>query len=296
MLATSLFAGERNRAAEPSEQERATARIPAEQPEVAPLLYQLPEMLTNDVVTLQIRILQGKHLRVQEIVDIPPGVQSNATVGVLSAHGEDLAKLREAEARKPGSLRFLVFAGQRLLTDEPFASIDARSTKLSADSAVGEVRQVDFRPEAKAPSAVRAEGVGYDQACMDDCQMRLDSCLEWCDPRGDSCNQCYTWYHDCYIFCPTVCTEPKSVKNVTTYSSLGSTYSASVCRYDAFRNPRWFDYRTTRVLVTTWQRTEHCDGSYTDVYVSSYETTTSCWSKSIQSCPFPTNGVPYPLC
>jgi len=117
--------------------------------------------------------------------------------------------------------------------------------------------------------------------CWQQCNVSYQSCLEWCDPRGDSCTQCEIWYHDCYIECPAPpCSEPVSVSTYTSYSAQSAYwYGQTSCQFG-----QRYDYLTIHYLVTVYQRTVHCDGSHTDVYSYSYYQDVACWNNTHIPC------------
>jgi hypothetical protein len=166
------------------------AREGSNKREAAPLLYLLPDLGTGENVAMEIRIVQGKRQLVREVVALPAGVPAGAAVDVLFTHPDELKRLRAIEAKTPGSLRFIALAGGRVVTDEPFANIEASGAKLSTEAAIGEIREIEARPAARKPLA---RALGKDPDCTYWCDVQQNSCLEWCDPRGDSCTQCYTW-------------------------------------------------------------------------------------------------------
>lgn len=257
------------------------AREGSNKREAAPLLYLLPDLGTGENVAMEIRIVQGKRQLVREVVALPAGVPAGAAVDVLFTHPDELKRLRAIEAKTPGSLRFIALAGGRVVTDEPFANVEASGAKLSTEAAIGEIREIEARPAARKPLA---RALGKDPDCTYWCDVQQNSCLEWCDPRGDSCTQCYTWYNDCWNQCGDVCSDAYS--NYTTYTPTSTTDLGSRCVANSYPAPfgkRW-DRVTVTYTVTNYQRTTHCDGSYTDTPTGSYNTTMTCWKKTNINC------------
>lgn len=286
LLAGGAFAGE---LAKPKEM---ISRV-VKQREVAPLLYVLPSLGTSGRANMEIRILQGKHLLIREVVKLPAGVAAGAAVDVLFTHPDEIKKLRTIEAETPGSLRFISLIEERVITDEPFAAIEAGGAKAALASAVGEIAEV----EVKAPPRlrVRANDFYEDDPCWQQCNVSYQSCLEWCDPRGDSCTLCEIWYHDCYIECPSPpasCSEPKSTSTVTSRTPVAAYWAGqSACVFG------WeWDYDAVTYQITIYQRTEHCDGSHTDVAISSYYQTIYCWYQTFYSCYPNTATSVFPQC
>ncbi|HEV7921611.1 MAG TPA: hypothetical protein VGR02_12555 [Thermoanaerobaculia bacterium] len=250
------------------------------QREAAPLLYLLPSLGTHGNVAMEIRILQGKRQLVREAVALPADVADGAAVDVLFTHPAELTRLRTLETATPGSLRFIALVQGRVVTDEPFAAIEAGGAKLSPEAAVGEIREVEVRAVRKP--LVRA--LGKDPDCTYWCDVQQNSCLEWCDPRGDSCNQCYTWYNDCWSQCGDVCSD--ATTTYTTYTPTSTTNLGWRCVANSYPAPigkRW-DRVTVTYVVTNYQRTQHCDGNYTDTPTGSYNTTMTCWKRTNINC------------
>jgi hypothetical protein len=258
--------------------------------EVAPLFYVLPDLGTKETAMMEIRILQGKRELVRETVWLPANVRSGAAVDVLFTHPDEIKRLRAIEAQTPGSLRFLSFLAGRLITDEPLADIEARGAKTTMDAAVGQISEVEVKPAPKLRVSANDE-----DPCWEHCNVQYASCLDWCDPRGDSCTQCEVWYHDCWIECPAPvvpCSEPKKVSNYDVYSVDSAMWYG---QWSCVAGQQW-DYITIRYLVTTYQRTEHCDGSHTDTWVGSRYEYRDCWANTGYYC-YPSNSYfVYPQC
>ncbi|HEX7151896.1 MAG TPA: hypothetical protein VF618_10440 [Thermoanaerobaculia bacterium] len=293
-LTSGAFAQQRQRSEEPLPGDRKPIQQDARQKrEAAPLLYALPDLQSNDVLELELRIVQGKHTYAKQRVTIAPYAPAGATIDVLATHPQELTKLRKLETEKPGSLRFLVAAGERLLADEPFAAVDAGSAKLSLDSAIGSLVSVAIDPAPK--TRLQTQGMYRDPECMSWCDMQFNSCMEWCDPRGSDCNLCYTWYNDCSIPCPWVCYDPKSVTTHETRTATSVYTFNSRCHSGFFGNQRW-DQVSVTYRVDVWERTTNCDDSYTDRFLYSYNTSQTCWYNTGYSCSFPSGSPGYPRC
>lgn len=266
----------------------------------APLLFALPAARSfPEAAKLQIRIGQGKAMLVRETVMVPAHAAPDATIDVLATHPDELKRLRSLEAARPGSIRFIAIIGEEVIADEPLSQLESASKSLSTDAAVGAVQEIESHPERKLQP--KPAGLYIDPGCQEYCDEQYNSCLDWCDPRGDSCTLCYTWYNDCTIQCPIDCSEPRSVSTYTTNTLIGSTSSATSCRANTFgsHSGQLWSYVTYQYQVTTYQRTMHCDGSYTDVSTGSTTTSGSCWQQTSISCsslstlPY---GPPYPAC
>ena len=290
---TAAFAGDMLASA--GREKLADRRLPVEptQREAAPLLYALPALGAGEGQLLEIRIVQAKYWLVREIVSVPAGA-SEAVVDVLFTHPAELTRLREIEASTPGSLRFMAMIGERVLTDEPFAEIEARGTMLSLDSSVGEIRTVEAR---KSPR-LRISAEYKDPVCAEQCDAALASCLDWADPRGSDANLCYSWHWSCWSQCgdlPDPCIEPKSTSTYTTTTVVSSFVIGSVCA-PTFFGPRYWNQYGRTVRTDTYTRTVHCDNSYTDTLTNTTSAFGACWSPSSQSCGAITQGQPSPVC
>jgi hypothetical protein len=214
---------------------------------------------------------------------------------VLYSHPQELKKYRELEAAAPGVLRFIVTSSGRVLTDEPLAAIEAKGSTLSVDNAVGEIRLIEVNGPPK--SLVQANGVIKEPYCQERCDQELYSCLnDWCDPRGDSCSLCYIWYNDCVMMCPDVCTDPRSVTTYNTATPVAVVgYYGSSCRTNLGVKSLWENI-TVRYRIDTYERSENCDGSYSDRWVTSYDQYHTCWNNTHYYCSYSTGTPPFPRC
>jgi hypothetical protein len=300
LLTGSVFAGEKIRSADEPTAERTAARpalpegamahaLPEER-EAAPLLYVLPELGIKEHATMEIRILQGKRLLIREMVSLPANVAAGRAVDVLFTHPDELKRLRTIEGQTPGSLRFISLIEGRVITDEPLGAIEAQGANASLDSAVGEVAEIEVKPAPRL--RLQADSYYDEDPCWVDCNSRHDQCLDWCDPRSDECSRCETWYHDCIQWCPVPCSEPRSVSTYKNYYAQSAYwYGQSSCQFG-----QRYDYLVIHYRVDVFQRTEHCDGSHTDVYSYTYYEDVACWNNSYVPC---SPSSPYfvsPLC
>lgn len=283
LISTTLFAAERVQLDEKPGERR-----------VRPLLIALPSLETNDQSLVEIRILRGRERVIQQTLMIPPGTPEGAVIDVLFTHPTELRQLREEAA----NLQVIVRANGRLIIDEPFVAIDARGSRLSPADAIGDLREVKTYP--KLAKRVAAQGMYYDPYCMDYCDTQYNSCLQWCDPRGDSCTQCEIWYHDCYTQCPILCEDPKNVSTYTVQTPVSYTQILTQCVRN-YQGPAeightWIQYSTV-IRTDTYQRTEYCNGSYTDTLTSTSYNTITCWKPTTQLCAHPPGfGYGYNIC
>ncbi len=301
LFANAAFAQELPKAGSPDDRVKPQLgghfRRPASmQREVAPLLYLLPSLETKEPATMEIRILQGKRQLISEVVKLPGSVADGATIDVLFTHPSELKRLRAIEALQPGSLRFLALVAGRAVTDKPFASIEAQGAKLSIDTAVGEISEIDSRPAAK-PRAGTLFVHALDQ-CTDDCDAQYMSCLDWCDERSNSCYQCWLDYQSCSSNCQPSCTEPKSTSDYSTSTFTNvSYYGYDTCYalYSTNAPTEWQEFYVTR-QVTTYHRVVHCDNSYTDTQTGQSSTSYWCWYDTGNACTTYNTISPFPIC
>ncbi|MBV9492653.1 MAG: hypothetical protein JOZ54_00265 [Acidobacteria bacterium] len=284
-LCTTLFAQDQKERTRP---EAPIERTAALQRDAAPLMYALPTLGAN-AATLEIRILQGKRQLVSELVKLPEHVTFGAAVDVLVTHPDQLNRLRSIESETPGSLRFISRVDGRVLTDEPFANIEAASAGLSVESAIGQATQVEVRATPKL--RIQANGIGKDPACAEQCDAQLAACLDWCDPRGDSCNQCYSWHYSCWSLCDNVCYEPKAESDYTIKAQINAVANGNTCHIWTYTKY----FRTYE--IDHFHRVTHCDDSYTDTFTGTTYTTDLCYVNTHNSCsPSTAASVPSPQC
>jgi hypothetical protein len=268
----------------------------SKQREVAPLLYLLPSLQTKEPATMEIRILQGKRQLISELVKLPAGVPDGATVDVLFTHPNELKRLRAIETLQPGSLRFVALVAGQAVTSEPFATIEAQGTKLSLSAAVGEISAVEARPAAKTRGGLFVHAL--DQ-CTDDCDAAYTDCLQWCDERSNSCQQCWLDYQACTSNCEPSCTEPKSTSDYNTYTVTGVAYYGTHGCYSPSHPTAYgenYEELYVTVLVTTFHRVVHCDDSYTDTQTNQYTANYWCWNNTHGYCGSSTATPPSPQC
>ncbi|HKO56685.1 MAG TPA: hypothetical protein VJ276_12475 [Thermoanaerobaculia bacterium] len=286
VLATTAFAQEQKERTRPDDP---VERVLTEQREAAPLLYLIPSLGTKEAADLELRILQGRRELVSEVVKLPAAVPNGASVDLLYTHPDQLKRLRAIEAEKPGSLRFISRVHGRVLTDAAFADIEAAGTELSTESAIGQAWQIVVRPSPKIFTKTDYK----EPYCADHCDVALNSCLEWCDPRGD-CSFCYTQYNDCWSQCPDLpdpCYEPKSESDYTVTTLYVAYPAGSTCYIW-----HWTDWYK-QYQHATYHRVVHCDNSYTDTYTGSTYTSGYCWVNDHTSCsPSLCCGPPTPQC
>lgn len=257
---------------------------------VAPLLYALPELGDTAETMLELRISNARRTLVRETVMVPAGVPESATIDVLITHGKELERLRALDKTNP--LRFVASIGDRIVTDALFADVDKAGADLSVESAVGIIREI----EVKMVDPLRVRSLGDpDPWCAEQCDMIYQECMDRCDQRGDSCARCSDDYNMCYHDCPDVCTEPKSVSNYTVWHPTNWAWYGNQGCFGWSWSANIYHELYVWYTVTTYQRTEHCDGSYTDTQVGQYNTSGWCWAEQWSSCNNP-SGHQYNIC
>ncbi|HEX7809987.1 MAG TPA: hypothetical protein VF608_14720 [Thermoanaerobaculia bacterium] len=278
---TTLFAREKNNADALRRFDAAVA-----QESVTQLLYALPSTIDPQSDLIELRIVQGNVALISETVALPFDGRKNASLSVLRTHADELKRLRSIEAENAGSLRFIASVDGRVITDAPFAMMDELRAAMSIGSIIGETRSVNSRPAAK----LRAQSQAWEPSCVANCEAQYSQCLEWCDPRGSECSQCYEWYNDCLYSCPQVCSEPKSVTTYNVRVPQSSTLVTTSCLKQGTSAPTRWERRSVVSIVYTYQRTEHCNGSYTDVLTGSTYDTQLCWYYTATPCS-PSQGL-----
>ena len=128
---------------------------------------------------------------------------------------------------------------------------------------VGSSRDVTVK--LSDPLKVATEGMVPEPVCAAGCEYTFYECYANCDENGPGCPWCQTEYTSCLLFCPQVCVEPKSVYYtytawaLTSTSNLGNICVGNASAYVLFQQ----FFRRSK-----YQRTVHCDDSYTDVFVN----------------------------
>jgi hypothetical protein len=280
---TTLFARE---ASSTDTLRRFSAELPQES--IAQLLYALPPTIDAESDLIELRIVQRNVALITETIALPFEGRENASISVLRTHADELKRLRSIEAENAGSLRFIASVDGRVITDAPFAAMDELSAAQSVGSIIGEARSVSSRPAAK----LRAQSQAREPSCVANCDQQYSQCLEWCDPRGSECSLCYGWYNDCLYSCPQVCSEPKSVSTYNVRVPQSSTLVSTSCLKQGINAPTRWERRSVVSIVYTYQRTQHCDGSYTDVLTGSQYETKTCWYYTLTPCSLSQGAAP----
>jgi hypothetical protein len=108
--------------------------------------------------------------------------------------------------------------------------------------------------------------------CVEGCQIQLDDCYAWADPQGTDYQTCERYYADCVASCPQVCEEPQDqYEYATGWVYTGSYNHGTICvSNNAYI--LWEDFFQRSV----YQRTVHCDGTFTDTYLRNETTSAYC--------------------
>ncbi|HEV2852212.1 MAG TPA: hypothetical protein VHC97_05350 [Thermoanaerobaculia bacterium] len=230
----------------------------------AGLPFDLPAGLVSPSETLTVAVSSGPRVFVQETIVLPDRLSAAPTISFLAHHQNELAQLRKLEAE---ALRFTVSARGKVIVDVPFADADRGSARLAGGGpVVGESRSVEVK--LRDPR----KGMQPDPECESACNDAFLECDYYCDHRG-SCSYCNDQYSWCVFQCPQVCTEPKAVYDVyTPWTYIGSYNHGNICINYTYAYIFWEDVDRRYV----YQRTEHCDGTYTDVYKSTQYRSSFC--------------------
>jgi hypothetical protein len=235
--------------------------------DAAGMRFDLPSGLTG-TRELTLTVLRSVRIVARETIALPEALPANPTVTFLGQHTKELAQIRKMDAANPGLLRFVVAAGDRTLANVSFQEADGSS--LGTNAPVGDSRQV----EMKMPGASRiaTNGMQPDPECESACNDTYVQCYyEICDQRGD-CSYCWTDYQYCAASCPQVCVEPKSVSTYnTSWTYIGTYNNGQIC----VNNYAYFLLEDVDRRYV-YQRTTHCDNSYTDVLQSTQYRSSFC--------------------
>jgi hypothetical protein len=224
--------------------------------------FDLPVDSVTPSARLKVAVLNGARVYVEETIVLPAAFNAAPTIAFLANHPEELAQLRKAAAARPEAVRFTVSSGEKVIADVPFVEADRGSLRLAAGGAViGASHSVTVR--MRDPRNATANGMIPDPDCVDDCEQQFFDCYTYCDERGPGCPWCQEQYDDCVYSCPQICVEPKDVYDVySSWTYIGSYNNGTICISNSLAYILWEDVdRRYR-----YERTLHCDNSYTDVY------------------------------
>ncbi|MGZ5459343.1 MAG: hypothetical protein ACXWN1_22100 [Thermoanaerobaculia bacterium] len=235
--------------------------------ETPPLFVEIPAF--SGPATLEVRFLHGEVVIAAEIVELDAKRPARAAMNILNDHQKELLKIRALEAEQHASVKVQVLGAPVDVPERSLAEIETRSRMLESVPTAGMTKSVQVSLAAARRGSRIAANWTPDPECVQQCDDERQFCYEdRCDPRG-SCEFCEQYWRDCYYSCPEVCTEPKDVYNVFgNWTYIGTNYLGNAC-LDIYphngigtSHSRW--QYVARLNV--YQRTEHCDGTYTDVF------------------------------
>jgi hypothetical protein len=234
------------------------------------LTFDLPANTVKPSAQLKVSVLNGVRVYVEETIVLPPALNAAPTIAFLANHPQELARVRMAATARPDAIRFTVSANGKLIVNVPFIEVDGGSERVAdGGSVVGSSRSVTVRLRDPRKTATNA----IDPACEAECDQQFYDCYTYCDERGPGCPWCQEQYSDCINSCPQICVEPKDV--LTVYSGwgyAGSINHGTICINYSAAYLLWEDVYARNV----YQRTVHCDDSYTDVYQGTQYSSTYC--------------------
>lgn len=232
------------------------------QPAAAGMPYDLPSETVTAKAEITLAARNAKVVMVSETIALPDTVSGEATVAFLANHDKELRQVRNLAKARPGTLRFTVSIGDRVVADVPFETADRGSAALAEGAVVvGSSRSVHVN--IRDARTIRADGMQPDPECESACNDTYVECM-WviCDQRGD-CSYCWEDYQWCAAQCPQVCVEPKQVYEYGTPWQYSGSTGEYICLQNWYRYILWTDWESRNV----YQRTVHCDDTYTDVFL-----------------------------
>jgi hypothetical protein len=266
---------------------------------VARLFATLPaSFVLQPPVLLEIKVVQAERTLVREMLDIDEVPKGPAVIEILNGHSKEVERLHAVAAQQPGTVKVVITSGDEVVSE--VCLDDLETGKTVTRPPIGHARLFTISinaPRLKAVTQDFQPDPDCAQACYDDwyfCE------TERCDQRG-SCAYCDEYYQDCYYSCPQVCVDPKNVYNWNSVSYQGSSWLGQNCYENWFTGDVWGDLWTHYIdvyQVTPYQRTEYCNGTYTDVQTgSSYYYYDDCWSDTYPNgCTYPSGNPPYNQC
>ena len=232
--------------------------------------FDLPADAVKPSALLKVSVLHGERLYVEETIVMPPAFNAAPTIAFLSDHPEELARVRLLAKARPEGIRFTVATDDKVIVDVPFVEADGGSVRLAdGGDVVGTTRSVTFR--MRDPRRVVVNEI--DPACQAECDQAFYDCFTYCDERGAGCPWCHEQYEDCLFYCPQVCVEPKDEYQYWTgWGYIGSYNHGTLCINYASAYILWEDVFRRDL----YERTVHCNNTYTDVYLGSQYSSSYC--------------------
>jgi hypothetical protein len=226
------------------------------------LAFDLPAEAVKPSGKLTVTVLNGVRIYVEETIELPAAFNEAPTIAFLANHPGELERVRKAANARPQAIRFTVALDGKVLVNVPFVEADGGSERLAyGGKVVGQSRSVTVN--LRDPLKVALQGMVPDPACQADCDQAFYDCYTYCDERGAGCPWCQTQYSDCLAACPQVCVEPKDVHYVwSAWVYTGSYNNGNICISNYYAYILWTDF----FQRAKYQRTVHCDDTYTDVF------------------------------
>lgn len=223
--------------------------------------FDLPSEALTPNAELTLAARSGNKVIVSESIAMPETLSGEVTVVFLANHDKELRQVRNLAKARPGTLSFTASVGERVIADMPFVEADSGSAAL-ADGAkiVGSSRAV--RVNIKDAKLISANGMQPDPECETACNDTYVECYYViCDQRGD-CSYCWEDYESCAASCPQICVEPKQVYEYGTSWQYSGSTGEYICLQNYYRYILWTNWESRNV----YERTVHCDNTYTDVF------------------------------
>lgn len=227
----------------------------------AGMAVDLPSEVVAPGAEITLSARNGNRIVVSETIALPETLSAEVTVAFLANHGKELRQLRNLAKARPGTLHFTIAAGDRVIADMPFIEADGGSVSVAEGAkVVGSSREV--RVNIKDPQKISATGMEPDPECESACNDTYVECYYViCDQRGD-CSYCWEDYEYCVQQCPQICVEPKQVYEYGTSWQYSGSTGEYICLANWYRYILWTDWESRDI----YERTVHCDNTYTDVY------------------------------
>lgn len=225
------------------------------------MAFDLPPELVSANAKLTLAARNGKIVAVREVIALPETVSGHVTVAFLNSHPKELEQLRRLVKSRPDTLRFTVSLGEKTIVDVPFAQADAGSANLAEGTKiVGSSRSVNVN--IRGAREIAANGMEPDPQCESACNDTYIECYYViCDQRG-YCGYCWDDYEYCVNSCPQICVEPKQVYEYGTSWQYSGSTGEYICIQNWYRYILWTHWESRNV----YERTVHCDNTYTDVF------------------------------
>lgn len=239
-----------------------------------------PEQAAKQPRVLEVRVAVDGRPFVEERLSLEPGQAKASDFELLARDPETLDRLYTLSKNAAHRIVVTVIADGETVRELSFRDL-VRSNralkrgKLQPQAAKSEVRV--FIPKVSPPGSQERtalnKGLQPDPDCEAQCDEQAQLCYyDYCDQRGD-CSYCWDDYEYCVDRCPTVCSDPKNVREFTQTQLVSYGWTGySQCMEDIFENDfqdgelydeYQYTYKNTRI-----RRTEYCNGTYSDEVLS----------------------------